>query len=265
MKHALVAALVAACGALVLAQDPPRPAALTDSQMEEFLLHAKILKTHAASKGITGSRRATLSDGTLTHDAHIQAVDEFQSRFVGAQGVELNFHDSWMYNVAAYKIDRMIGLNLIPPTVKRTYDRKDAAFTWWVDDVQMDEEARIKKKIEVPDPELWNRQMFVLRVFDQLIGNTDRNLGNLLITRDWRIRAIDHTRAFRLARTIQTPANVTRCDRTMLERMKALDSATLKSAIGPFTYTDEIRSLLGRRDEIVKMLEKAGPSALYDR
>jgi hypothetical protein len=149
--------------------------------------------------------------------------------------------------------------------VKRAHDGKDAAFTWWVDDVLMDEGARIKKKIAAPDAEAWNRQMFALRVFDQLIGNTDRNVGNLLITSDWRIWAIDHTRAFRSASTIQTPANVTRCDRAMLARMKALDAATLKAAIGPYTYADEIGALLRRRDEIVRILEKAGPSALYDR
>ena len=39
--------------------------------------------------------------------------------------------------------------------------------------------------------------MQMLRLFDQLIANIDRNLGNLLIGNDWTIWAIDHTRAFR--------------------------------------------------------------------
>ena len=39
--------------------------------------------------------------------------------------------------------------------------------------------------------------MQIVRLFDQLIYNIDRNLGNLMITNDWTIWAIDHTRAFR--------------------------------------------------------------------
>lgn len=275
LKHALAVALVVASGMPGLVERPLRAApqaqpappapALTDAQIEDFLLHAKVLRTRGVGKGITGTRRATLSDGTLTHDAQIQTIDEYKDRFMGPQGAELNFHDSWQYNVAAYKVDRLIGLNLIPPSVKRDYERRPAAFTWWVDDVQMDEEERMKKKISVPDPTRWNNDMFTLRVFDQLIGNTDRNLGNLLITKDWRIVAIDHTRAFRLANGVRTPKNVARCDRKVFEQIKALDRATLKDAIGPLMYNDEIASLLARRDEIVALLEKAGPSALYDR
>jgi hypothetical protein len=155
-------------------------------------------------------------------------------------------------------------LNFVPVSVARAYNGKKVAFTWWIDDVQMDEQERLAKKVEVPDPSGWNQQMFMLRVFDQLIGNTDRNLGNLLITKDWRLHAIDHTRAFRLALAVE-PKNLTRCDRQLLERIKALDKKALDAALGKYMYTNETAALLSRRDEIVRILEKAGPSALFDR
>ena len=266
LKPALVAVLLAVSGLSLPAQESPASAArLSDAQIEQFLLHAKVLSAHGAGKGITGSKRATLSDGTLTHDAQIQSVDEFYSQFESGQGTELNFRDSWAYNVAAYRVDRLIGLNLVPVSVARAYNGKRAAFTWWVDNVLMDERARLERHIEAPDPDRWNRQMYLLRVFDQLIGNTDRNLGNLLITSDWRMWAIDHTRAFRLAPSVRSPQNVTRCDRRVLERIRALDRASLQRAIGPFMYTTELSGVLSRRDEIVAILEKAGPSALFDR
>lgn len=262
----LVAALFGLGAIVVAAQDqPPHPVALPDAQIEQFLLHARILRTHPAAKGITGSLRASLSDGTTTHDAQIQSVDEYQNEFVGTRSTERNFRDTWSFNIAAYKLDRLLGLNLVPVSVARTWRGRAAAFTWWVDDVQMDEEERLKKKIHVPDTERWNQQMQLVRVFDQLIGNVDSNLGNLLITTDWRIWAIDHTRAFRLTPSLPTPQNVTRCDRQVLERIKALDKRTLERTIGPFIYTTEIPALLSRRDEIVRILEKAGPSALFDR
>lgn len=280
--------LVGFCAALlsgaVLAQQPvpatPKAAALagapklTDAQMEDFLLHAKVIKTRSAKKGVTGSIRATLTDGTLTHDAHVQDIDEHQQQFTGSGGTtEFDFRDSWSFNVAGYKVDRLIGMNMVPPSVERRWNYKDAAFTWWLDDVMMDEEERLARKkgkdqtkeSEPPDSEVWNQQMQVVRVFDQLIANIDRNLGNLIITKDWRVWPIDHTRAFRTNKEPKAIDNVTRCDRGVFERMKALDKDALTKATGKYLTTYQIGAILARRDAIVKRLEGLGPSALFDR
>jgi hypothetical protein len=279
MRSSLFAGLSAALvsGTLLAQQPAPLPApppaaaavqtapALSDKQIEEFLLHAKVLKTRSAKKGITGSLRATLSDGTLTHDAQIQTVDEYQKQFVGATGTEFDFRDSWTFNVAGYQIDRLIGMNMVPVSVARRWSYSDAAYTWWLDDVMMDEEGRRKTKEEPPNVEKWNQQMQMVRVFDQLIANIDRNLGNLMITKDWRLWPIDHTRAFRTNHELKTPANVTRADRTVIARMKALDKDTVKRAAGKYLTTFQIDAILARRDAILKRLDGLGPSALFDR
>jgi hypothetical protein len=240
--------------------------ALTDSQIEDFLRHAKVIKTKSASKGITGSIRATLTDGTLTHDAHVQTVDEHSQQFQGSNGtVEFDFRDSWTFNVAGYKVDRLIGMNMVPVSVERRWDYHDAAFTWWLDDVLMDEQERLKRKTEPPDVGAWNQQMQMVRVFDELIANIDRNLGNLMITRDWRLWPIDHTRAFRTNHELKKPANVTRAERAVIDRMKALDKDTLRREAGKYLTTFQIDAILARRDAIVKRLESLGPAALFDR
>jgi hypothetical protein len=291
MRSSFSTAFVAAVfSTALLAQQPPTslpsaptpaPAveqkaapALSDAEIEQFLLKAKILKTKGIKKGVTGSVRATLSDGKLTHDAHIQMVDERQQQFTGNKGaVEFDFRDSWTFNIAGYRIDRLIGMNVVPVSVERTHDYKAAAFTWWLDDVMMLEEDRLAlkkskdkaKDAEPPDVEVWNQQMQMVRVFDQLIGNVDRNLGNLVITKDWRLWPIDHTRAFRTNKQPKEIANVTRAERGVLERMKALDKASLQSATGKYLTTFQIDAILARRDAIVKRLEGLGPSALFDR
>ena len=168
------------CAAFVSAADAPK---LTLAEQEEFLKNAKVIKTKPTPGGITGSLRATLSDGKLTHDAHIQSIDESKSRFEGSRGVEINFRDSYKFNIAGYRLGKLLGFNMIPPSIERSHAGKSSSFTWWVDDVKFDEAARLKKKLTSPDAEAWNDQMHLVRVFDQLIFNTDRNLGNLLITR----------------------------------------------------------------------------------
>jgi hypothetical protein len=156
-------------------------------------------------------------------------------------------------------------MNMVPPSVERRWNYKDAAYTWWLDDVMMDEEARLKQKTEPPNVNLWNQQMQMVRVFDELIANVDRNLGNLLITKDWRLWPIDHSRAFRTNHELKKPGNVTRADRAVIERMKALDKETLRKATSKYLTTFQIDAILARRDAIVKRLESLGPGALYDR
>jgi hypothetical protein len=251
-----------------VAQAPVTPAAApavpSDADIEQFLLNAKIVKTRPAGKGVTNTLRATMSDGTLTHDVHIQTIDETKKEFRSAKGVEFNFRDSWMYNVAAYKIDRLLGMGLVPVSVPRRHNTAPGAFTWWVDDVMMDEGDRLKNKVSPPDSVRWNEQMQLVRLFDQLIYNIDRNLGNLLITNDWTVWAIDHTRAFRTQTELKSPESIGRCDRHVFERLKELDRPALKAAVGTHLQNWEIDSLLKRRDAIVVLIEKRGPNALFD-
>ncbi len=195
---------------------------LTRPQMEEFLLTARIIQHKALSVGVTNSQRATLDDGKLKHDAHIQTVDISKDSFQTARGPELNFRDSYKFNMAAYELDKLLELNMVPVSVERKALGDMAAVTWWVDDTLMTELERKKKKIEPPDQHSWNQQMYDCRVFDQLIYNTDRNLGNLVISKDWKIWLIDHTRAFRMMKDLQTPQNLVQCDRKLLAKMKEL-------------------------------------------
>ena len=128
----------------------------------------------------------------------------------------------------------------------------------------MDEATRLKEKTSPPDLDKWNRQMQTVRLFDQLIGNVDRNLGNLVVTRDWNIWMIDHTRAFRTNTKLKSPGNIARCEREVFARLKALDKETVKAATGKYLQTFEIDSMLRRRDEIVDMIERRGDAGLFD-
>jgi hypothetical protein len=249
--------------AVSTAQPPPAPP--DDAAMEAFLLKGRIVRTRSAGKGVTGSIRATLTLGDVTHDAHVQTVDQSLREFKSAKGTEFNFRDKWQFNLAAYKLDRLMDLRLVPVTVERRFRTEPASFTWWVDDVLMDEGERIKQKVEPPVPDCWNEQMQQLRMFDQLIENTDRNLGNVVISTTWRVWAIDHTRAFRRSKVPPKPANLTRVDRGLLDRLARLDFDTLKRSLKAYLDDHDLRALLSRRDAIVAHFRARGEQALYDR
>jgi len=123
------------------------------------------------------------------------------------------------------------------------------ALSWWVDTL-MDEGERLKKKVEPPDSQAWNHQMQTLRIFTELVNDTDRNLGNVLITPEWQIRMIDYTRAFRLSSAIRE-AEITRCDRHVLAALEALTLPSLKNATDRYLSPNEMKAVLERRDRIV--------------
>jgi hypothetical protein len=265
-----VLAWLALAAPLLVAQDAPvlqgapvvTQPALTPEQMEAFLLNAKILRMRDVNKGITGTKRATLSDGQLTHDAHIHTVDIAKFVFAPATGnPELNFKDTYRYNIAGYRLARLLGLENVPMSVERRVGRDPAAITWWIDDVMMDELERLKRVKLKTLPKEWPPArtagyIHVMRVFDELIANNDRNTGNQLWATDGKLWLIDHTRAFRLQKTLKAPRLLERCERQLFAAMRTLTAETLTAAVGTSLEKTEIGALLARRDLIVKLFEE---------
>lgn len=241
-------------------------AVLTDEEMEQFLLNATVLKTKSFSKGVTKARRVSMSDGRMTHDAQIQDVDIEKAIFeVSPKHTEINFKDLFRYNTAAYRLSRLLGLDNVPVSVERVVDGKPAAVTWWLDDVAMEEGDRAKKKIEGNG--LRRRNYWaVMTVFDELIQNRDRNGGNILWASDWRLWMIDHTRAFRLGKSLLQPKTLTVCDRALLDRLRGLTRPALAAAVGKTLTAPEMDALMSRRDLIVKLFDervaRLGPAAV---
>jgi len=250
----LCVVVIAFTGAPLSGQEsgPAAKPRLTPEEMEAFLLKAAISNRRDAGSGVTGSSRVTLTDGRLTHDAHVQAVDIARPIFQAGKASEVNFKDTYRYNIAGYRLARLIGLDNVPMSVERNVGGKVAAVTWWLDDVMMDEGARLKKKVTSPDSQRYARQIQVMKIWDELIQNKDRNGGNLIWTRDWSMWLIDHTRAFRLGKELVAPNDLTRCDRRLLDGMRALTAESLAKAVGDSLTKEEQAAVLARRDMLVK-------------
>jgi hypothetical protein len=252
-KLILAAAICLTCQLFAVAADETT---LTKEQIKQFLLTAKVVNSRPAKKGITNTSRLTLSDGTVTHDASFQGVDEHKREMQLRSGTELNFVDSYKYNIAAYALAELLAMDdMLPVYVERKWGGNTGSLSWWLP-VKMDEAERHKQKLTPPDADAWNNQMYKIRVFDQLVSDSDPNLTNVLIGEDWKIWRIDFSRAFRLNKDLKDPKDLVRCDRQLMEKLKALDANALTEKTNHYLTKDEVKAVMARRDKIVAQFQK---------
>lgn len=234
--------------------------------MRDFLLTAEVISFKEIGKGVTKPKRLTLTKGGRTYDAAFQSVDERKlTNTVGAV-TELNFVDAYRYNLAAYAMAGLLGLeHMMPVHVERKWKNETGSLSWWQETL-MDEGERQKKNIQPPNARDWNAQMFRMRVFAALIRDTDRNQGNILITPAWKVMMIDFTRAFRTQTELVNPMTLPRVDKALLARMAALTEDKIKAAVGTYLTGGEIEAVLERRDLLVKhfddLVAKRGAAAV---
>src|SRR3984893_18581027 len=225
---------------------------LTKEQIKQFLQTAEVIKSKPSSKGVTHPWRLTLSNGTITHDASFQPIDEHKSEMKLESGkVELGFVDSYKYNISAYQLAELIGLDdTLPVYVERKWQGKTGSLSWWLP-VKMDDADRVQNKIVAPDTDKWNKQMYRVRVFDELVYDTDPNLTNVLIGEDWTIWRVDFSRAFRTSKDLKNSKNLVQCDRQLFEKLKTLDGTELERKTKDYLTPLEVNGVMARRDKIV--------------
>lgn len=225
-------------------------------QLETFLKEAKIVKAQAIGKGVTLPQKLTLELNGTTLFGAFKSIDQSKPVMTFSDGSsELAFQDSWKTEVAAYEVDKIIGLGMVPATVERTVAGQKGSEQFWVDSI-MSEGDRVKKKIQPPSQEKWNQISQKMKLFDNLIYNTDRHINNLLITKDWEIILIDHSRAFRIFTQLKDPKSLTRFSKSLLEGLQRLNKQDLTEKIGSYITPGQIDALLKRRDLVLDLAKK---------
>jgi len=257
MRVLLTFVLLLAAPIIDAEETPAYGLILEGAEAEEFLKTAEILDMEHIPTGVTLPRKATLQKGEQTLHAVWKTIDADQRiEQLDGKVPEIGFRDSYKHEVAAYELDKLLGLDIVPPTVGRRIDGENGSLQLWVEGVMTDTERR-QKNIEPPNPQDWNNQMFTIRLFLQLTHDTDyNNVSNLLVDPDFRIYAIDFSRAFRMQRRLRKEESLTRFSVKLIDRLRTLDDQMVKEKLGPWLSKGQIKSLLIRRDEILDLVDE---------
>jgi hypothetical protein len=230
----------------------------SDAQIEAFLSTATVVKDVEVGSGITNPHRLTLEKDGQRLRAIFKNLDGYTGYVSGESLlVALNQTDRYHYDVAAYRIDRMLGLDMVPPAVLRTVNGQEGVAQLWIENA-FDEEKRAAQGMTPPDSATFERQWQMMHAFDILIFNVDRNAGNILYTEDWQLRPIDHTRAFRLHGG--RPENLRKVDLMvppeLVTQLESLDDKALKESMKGLLHAMQVKAVLKRRDQLIKYAQK---------
>ena len=221
-----------------------------NAEFEEFLRKAPFTKVEEVPIGVTRPKRGYFEPGGLAVSAAWKVLPP---------GRPAGYWESYKSEIAAYELDKLLGLGMVPPVVEKRYKGDLGAAILWLSPVKSWRSAE-----PLPKPEKWNRTAVRMKMFDNLICNTDRNAGNLLVDDQWNLYLIDHSRAF--IEDKKLVSTMTRIDPELWDKMLALNEATLSAALSQWLDRGMIRAILRRRDAmkvVVAGLVKQWGDAAY--
>jgi hypothetical protein len=160
-------------------------------------------------------------------------------------GVHRGFRESYKAEIAAYELDKLLNLDMVPPSVERQLEGSRGAAQLWVEDAT---DLRRDASPGGSDRAHWEDQLIRASMFDNRIGNRDRNQANMLHDAAWNLILLDHSRAF--GEGADVPRKLSRVDEGLWTRIEALTPGSLDAALGAWLDRGEIEAVLGRRDRM---------------
>lgn len=232
----------------------------SDEAIERYLSSAAVVSVTKIPVGISRPTKVLLAGEALRIHAVFKNIDEERRNVrdptaTGRAKLYLIWRDSYIYDVAAYQVDRLLGLDRIAPVIVRKLRGDKGSLQIWVEET-ITENHRREQGFEPPEIARFNQQRGTLRVFDNLVANRDANLGNTLIDGNWRLWFIDCSRCFGTSDELLYPDGMTHCDRQMWKSLKELDRSAADAALAPYLSKGEIDALFRRRDQIVEIFQK---------
>ena len=207
--------------------------------------------------GVSKPRRVILWDGERKARGIFKTIDVYEPIYRYSDGgIELAFRDSYRHEIAAYELDKLLALDMVPPTVERRVRGEKGSLQLWIEN-SMSETERRRQGVPLRDVGRWNEQIHTLRMVRQLLDDSDfNNISNVLLDADLRVWAIDHSRSFRIRKGLRNPASLERFSRRTLQGLRQLDEELAHEALKPWLSRSQIKTLLIRRDLILEHAER---------
>jgi hypothetical protein len=233
---------------------------IDERDLEEFLLTADVVSIEDIGTGITNPQRVTLRKGGHECRAIFKTVDISGVEPGYTNRLESVFTDRFTYEAAAYRLDRLLDIGLVPVTVTREIGGREGSVQLWIENA-IEMQTAADNNVMIGDMDLLMQRLMLMYILDALIYNVDRNFTNVLVRpENDDLFLIDHSRAFRInkklpsvkeERDIEVPESVAR-------QLRTLEIERLESELGDLLTKRQIRAIDSRRKLLVRELDARG-------
>jgi hypothetical protein len=223
----------------------------SSAERERFLRNARVLDKEIIQEGITLPERVRLELDGVQRKAAFKARELVlpQSVRIGQETQE-GLRDSWKFEVAAYELDKLLGLDLVPVAVVRKIEKHEGALIDWVEGVLPEFGASPAGF----DSRAFENEVARAWLFDYLAYNIDRTSDNLLVVNGFKVKLIDHSRAFQRFLVPMRP--LSRFPRAAIERLRGTRPEDFRRALRPYLTEDELEALLARRKRVLERVDE---------
>jgi hypothetical protein len=215
------------------------------SEIEDYLRTARIVRTEGTGRGVTRPVRAFFEPGGPVGSMTWKAIPP---------GMSHGYFESYKSEIAAYEIDKLLGLGMVPPKVERQVDGKVGVAVMWIEGTKSFADLGGVPRPPPAKVAIWNHEIVRAKMFHNLIGDIDPNLGNWLIDPEWRVTLIDQSRS--LTTTTKLVHDLQQVDGPLWERMRALTADGLTRDLSRWLGPAEIRAILERRDRMQAKIDR---------
>lgn len=174
--------------------------------------------------------------------------------------------DSYKYDLAAYELTKLLGIEMIPPIVEREVEKTMGTLQIFLEDCIREKERR-RKKIEPPDPKAFGDAMEDVKVLEILTLDECMDRDDTYIHREeWRVWRVDFSEAFFPSPELPEGCEITRCSKKFYQALLRLPDDVIVSTMKPYLNEEEIDALLKRKcliiEKINKLIEDKGEAAV---
>ena len=224
---------------------------------EKVLRSGEIVSMKDLGSGRNHPRKVRLKDDDHTVDAVWKPI---------LRGRQEWGWESYQAEVAAYKLDRLLELGMVPPTVVREIGGQVGSLQLWVSGCKLFEDMQD----QVPDSADWAKELSRMKLFDSLISNAHRSSRDFMVDEKWNIVLIDHSQAFMSTQELDRDPDKLpmRFDSDLVEKMKEIETMSLEIRLDRLLLRQQVDAIAMRRDALVEHVEKTiaerGEAAVFN-